>query len=143
MIKKIFFSFLVLFMLVIPNEYSFALNEPDINDKIEDFHNKVFIDIVKSFSLKIDEYNKIITSEEMTNFIGNNSSMIPLIGNACLKNGCIGKPIVLVKDNEGMILFKESNGSNSILKIERKIENRKWVIIDKLETQGSTLGIYD
>lgn len=117
-------------------------------EKVKRFYQDVITDIVKSFNLELktfepytahqlfykSEIQKDYTS--LSNIVENiKANILNLETKAPYKN--VIDPVTFIKDNNGYILFKRSNGTNEVYSVERK--GGMWQVIDKNMKQGKQM----
>lgn len=95
--------------------------------------NRPIIDEVKnSFEVNLDGFQ-----EESTDDIINSGktdvaslSLLDIVYTSC-KDGCYGRPAVYLHDDKGYIFYKNNDGENTLLEINRSGD--RWKIIETFE----------
>jgi len=115
---------------------------------IDQFYNKTLLDIKQSFSLNLDDYKEYKFNQfyHLAYTQETYSSLYKIVEDIILnklqyntKSGYknVIKPVVYLKEKNGYILYKLSDGTNILYKIEK--EDEIWRIKEKLSKQGKKM----
>ncbi|MEG0438019.1 MAG: DUF3888 domain-containing protein [Solibacillus sp.] len=118
--------------------------EKDINE----FYLATLADIKKSFHLNLDSYSSYtynqlqyqaeINDEFKSLFtIADEIAINILVPERKIPNKNVIDPVTFIKDNAGYMLFKKSDGTNVIYKVQKKYGN--WIVTDKTSKKGKKM----
>lgn len=118
--------------------------EKDINE----FYKATLSDIKQSFNLNLGSYssftyNQLQYQAEINNEFRSLFNIAEeivtniLFPERKIPNKNVIDPVTFIKDNTGYILFKKSDGTNVIYKVQKKDGN--WIVTDKNSKQGKKM----
>ncbi|WP_025784643.1 DUF3888 domain-containing protein [Sporosarcina sp. D27] len=115
---------------------------------IDEFYKATLSDIKQSFNLNLESYtaytyNQLQYQTEINNEFNSLFTIVDEIVTNILAperkipNKNVIDPVTFLKDNTGYILFKKSDGTNVIYKVQKKAGN--WIVTDKNSKQGKKM----
>ena len=118
--------------------------EKDINE----FYKETLSDIKQSFNLNLEPYssytdNQLQYQTELNNEFKSLLNIVEeietniLLPERKIQNKNVIDPVTFIKGNKGYILFKKSDGTNVIYKVQKKDGN--WIVTDKNSKQGKKM----
>jgi phage host-nuclease inhibitor protein Gam len=98
-----------------------------MDQNVHELNAPIIEEVKKSFDVKIDDYTEVSTDEIINDGKTDVAalSLLDIVYSSCQK-GCIGRPGIYLKDNNGYVFYKNSNGENLLIEIYK--ENNKWMI---------------
>lgn len=127
---------------------SFQHEGDQLEKDINEFYKATLLDIIQSFNLNLGSYSSYtydqlqyqadINNEFKSLFnIAKKIATNILFPEREIPNKNVIDPVTFIKDNTGYMLFKKSDGTNVIYKVQKKDGN--WIVTDKNSTQGKKM----
>ncbi|QOR67313.1 hypothetical protein IM538_04010 [Cytobacillus suaedae] len=135
--------YLILIFVLFLTYSQVAYGEPLVPDKVRVFNQRVLEDILNTHVIDLTDKEEV-SRAKLENSLGDrreNLFLVEKLGFACYETGCIGLPRLFMNENHAHILYKDGRGQNIHLTLKRT--NKKWKLVDKAISDGSTMGIYD
>ncbi|WEG14026.1 DUF3888 domain-containing protein [Pullulanibacillus sp. KACC 23026] len=127
---------------------SFNHKGDKVEKEINDFYKATLSDIKQSFNLNLESYssyryNQLHYQAELNNefkplfTIAEEIATNFLLPERKIPNKNVIDPVTFIKGNTGYMLFKKSDGTNVIYKLQKKDGN--WIVTDKNSKQGKKM----
>lgn len=115
---------------------------------IKQFYDDVLLDIKQSFSLNLNDFDEYKYNQLYHLSLSQEQfkSLYEIVKDIILnelkyetKSGYknVIEPVTYIKNNQGYILYKQSDGTNIVYKLE--MDNNIWIIKNKLNKQGKVM----
>ncbi|MGY3186902.1 DUF3888 domain-containing protein [Lysinibacillus sp. TE18511] len=119
-----------------------------LEKEINEFYKATLSDIKQSFNLDLGSYssytyNQLQYQAEINNDFKSLFNIAEevvtniLFPERKIPNKNVIDPVTFIKDNTGYMLFKKSDGTNVIYKVQKK--DGKWIVTDKNSKQGKKM----
>lgn len=127
---------------------SFQHKGDKLEKDIDEFYKVTLSDIKQAFNLNLEsytayKYNQLQYQAEIKNefkslfTIAEEIETNILVPERKIPNKNVIDPVTFLKDNTGYILFKKSDGTNVIYRVQKKAGN--WIVTDKNSKQGKKM----